>query len=221
MMKKLILMLVIIMTFVIMTGCGFEADTSSDDIQEITNDETMSTDLNNAQEITNDETKELIITKSQYQYYNSIHDLIDFASDIVAGTIVNSRVETFYTSYDLNGQLLDDGIIYTIFTLLIQDVYKGNYSIGDYIEVKQPGGETEYVINVTDEPTLDIENSYVFFLYSEDDWTVPASYLNPTQSIYYYDSDSRDISQNLTSVSDRNNFHITYEQLRSIASIGD
>ena len=160
---------------------------------------------------------ESVTISSDYPHYSTIRDLSDYATDIVMGRIVSSRVDELFILYDSDGNLLDKGRIYTIHTLQILDIYKGIHTSGDLVEIKQPGGTINRVTHIAlGEPTLSNNNNYVFFLHSGD-YTVPASYLNPTQSIYFYDTENRDLSRSLVSISENNNLDITYAQLNAIA----
>jgi hypothetical protein len=165
------------------------------------------------------EHKDIIEIHSDRAHYNSFRHLSETADDIVMGTIVDSRVDELFIMYYPDGRLSDEGLIFTIYTLQILDVYKGIHQFGDYIEIKQMGGETDRFIYVTNEPALNKNENYVFFL-SSFDYVVPACYLNPYQGIYYFDVTNRDSSLKLANVSMQGNFEtafeITYGQLHSI-----
>jgi hypothetical protein len=61
-----------------------------------------------------------------------------------------------------------------------------------------------------------ITSFFVMLIALSADYSIPASYLNPCQSIYYYDITNRDSSIRLTNVSKRSDIEITYDQLNSM-----
>jgi len=203
-MKKLLIFFIVMMMF--LSGC--ESMLINNQINQLDNNKEQDKNLN--------ELKEIVEIHSDYPHFDNLNDLSERATDIVMGTIIGSRVDELFIMYDLDGCLLDDGQIFTIFTLQILNVYKGIYKVGDTIEIKQPGGETDRVIYVaTEEPVLNEKEDYVFFLYSGD-YTVPASYLNPYQSIYFFDVNNGDSLIKLNSVSKLNDIDLTYDHLSSL-----
>ena len=170
--------------------------------------------------------KEIKVLSMEYPHYESIDDLSITASSVVKGKIVDIRVEEidiFSQEREENefvnpgGDMEKEVLAYTVFTLEIKEVYKGNYGIDEYIEVKQLGGETDEYIYIS-EAELDLNQTYeyVFFLESYSD--VPDSILNPYQSVYIFNSRSRSLSDILISVSDENDLILTYEDLKDMGN---
>lgn len=172
--------------------------------------------------------KNIIHASLAYAHYGSINDLADKASDIVMGKIVNIRVELIDArrKVDTDNKFLNPGgkedeayipDICTVFTLKVDNVYKGNHGVGDYIEIKQLGGETDDVIYSTDaQLDLGYSNNYVFFLESYDN--LPADILNPIQGAYIFNNKARGVSDSLVSVSSDNDLELTYSDLNDIAT---
>ena len=217
-MKKLLFLLIVML--IALVGCESMLTDNRVDQLDFYNEQDKNLnehrESGNEQDKNLNEHKEIVKIHSDYPHYNNLRHLSETADDIVMGTIVDSRVDELFIMYDLDGRLLDEGLIYTIYTLHILDVYKGMHEIGDYIEIKQPGGENDRgVIYVADQPALNIRENYVFFLASYDN-IVPACYLNPTQSIYHFDITNRDSSLKLTNVYERSDIEITYGQLHAI-----
>lgn len=127
-----------------------------------------------------------IIASEDYPSYSSVDALSERADTIVKGNVIQTRVEA------LNDLAADEGAandpvsfdkIYTIYTVQVTDSYKGRYTAGDQIEVKQLGGQLGHTEIVNDDnvklmPTKD----YVLFLETYED--TPASLLNTVQSLY-------------------------------------
>jgi hypothetical protein len=128
-----------------------------------------------------------IIASEDYPSYGSVDALSERADTIVKGNVIQTRVQALNdmaqaSSSSLNEQVSFDKI-YTIYTVQVTDSYKGRYSAGDQIEVKQLGGQLGNTEIVNDDsvklmPTKD----YVLFLETYED--TPASLLNTVQSLY-------------------------------------
>ncbi|MCJ7843424.1 hypothetical protein MUB24_21615 [Lederbergia sp. NSJ-179] len=150
---------------------------------------------NNTGEVNNNEPVTTVVTED-YPSYSSIESLAQRADTIIKGTVlsstveeINDLIETDSKDEKLNpgGKPDDVSNIYTVYSVKIADVYKGNYHVGDTIEVKQLGGKIGNTSVITDEK-VDIKNErdYIFFLETYEN--VPASLLNPIQSLYLYES---------------------------------
>ncbi|MEK4369090.1 hypothetical protein [Paenibacillus sp. FSL R5-0473] len=139
-----------------------------------------------------------IIASEDYPSYGSIGDLSERANTIVKGSVVETRVEALNDivqvtdaanenelnpSSDLGGEPASFDKIYTIHTIQVAESYKGGYTAGEKLEVKQLGGQLGNTEIINDDnlkliPTKD----YVLFLETYED--TPASLLNSVQSLY-------------------------------------
>ncbi|WP_427051705.1 hypothetical protein [Paenibacillus sp. TC-CSREp1] len=138
-----------------------------------------------------------IIASEDYPSYGSVDALSERADTIVKGNVIQTRVQALNDMAQANSSSLNDinaaesavneqvsfDKIYTIYTVQVTDSYKGHYSAGDQIEVKQLGGQLGNTEIVNDDsvklmPTKD----YVLFLETYED--TPASLLNTVQSLY-------------------------------------
>lgn len=137
-----------------------------------------------------------VVVSEDFPHYNSVNGLSEKADAVIKGKVVDSRVEeiddmihTDSTDEELNpgGELFIEKNIYTIYTIQVDESFKGNYKPGDKLEFKELGGQIGDTTFVS-EDRIDISsaNDYVFFLATYDD--APASLLNPIQSLYIYDS---------------------------------
>lgn len=135
-------------------------------------------------------TKKVTIS-ADYPIYDSLEELAGKADTIIKGKI------TGFTYKDLNvteesqsdderlnpGGEKDNSVIpYTVFTVEIEEVYKGTVREKDTIQIKTLGGiagDTEYFLEDSGETGLEEGKKYVLFLetYSNS----PASLLNPIQ----------------------------------------
>ena len=138
-----------------------------------------------------------VIASEDYPNYSSIDALTDRADTIVKGRVIQTRIEA------LNDKATTDSLeqnelgtaesaadeqvsfdkIYTIYTVQVAESYKGRYTAGDQLEVKQLGGQLGSTKVINDDnlqlmPTKD----YVLFLETYAD--TPASLLNSVQSLY-------------------------------------
>jgi hypothetical protein len=169
---------------------------------------------------TNSDEKPVDTLTMEYPHYDSVDHLSETASDIVKGRIIDSRVEEIDIRINPNQSedSSEEPLIYTVYTIKVNDVYKGINSIGDTIQIKQLGGETEERIQIS-EASLELgkTSDYVFFLQSYDG--LPASILNQSQSTYLYNAKTRSLSDHLVSVGKDNDLSLTYENLLNISNV--
>lgn len=131
------------------------------------------------------------VLSADYPYYDSIDKLSDRANVIVCGMITGAQVEEINDAIPEPGNeaSFDSSVtaphIYTVYTVELIDVYKGDYKQGDVMEIRQLGGAYSGVdyqydgfIDFTE------ETEYVFFLKQYEGF--PANLLNPIQSCYIY-----------------------------------
>ncbi|WP_440119026.1 hypothetical protein [Paenibacillus sp. QZ-Y1] len=139
-----------------------------------------------------------IVASEDFPNYSSIGDLSERANTIVKGSVIQTRVEALddraQVSVTGDGNVMDEPLnpggeevpfekIYTIHTIQVAESYKGDYTAGDQIEVKQLGGQLGNIEIINDDNLKLIPaKDYVLFLETYED--TPASLLNYVQSLY-------------------------------------
>jgi hypothetical protein len=175
-----------------------------------------------------------IVASQDFPSYSSIDSLSQKADTIIEGTVENTRVEEIndMVKSDSKDERFNPGgdpsaisKIYTIYTVKINDTYKGNYNPGDTIEVKQLGGQIgDTSLVAEDKVDIASERDYIFFLATYVN--TPASLLNPIQGLYAYEPVSEKSSENakisdqakITSAHQDNNLILELEDLNKIKS---
>lgn len=118
---------------------------------------------------------------ADYIIYDTEDTLIQKADTIVSGEVL----DTFSEQYNLNISETKEtdpiNVVYTIANIKISEVIKGQYQVGDIIQVKQFGGEYKGK-NYVEEQTKQFEKNTkgLFFLQTYESGT-PASLINPIQ----------------------------------------
>ena len=148
---------------------------------------------------------------TEYPVYYTIEEAKDAASVIIEGKVVSSETaaldptETLTDEQEMDPEQNPGGevdiinIPYTIYTIEINQVYKGDVTVGNTIEMKQPGGVIDHVrCTAPDEAQIEIGSTYILFLetYSNS----PASLINPIQGIYEY-KDNKIIGNDINIIS--------------------
>ncbi|MDT0122514.1 hypothetical protein Q9R46_07680 [Paenibacillus sp. RRE4] len=138
-----------------------------------------------------------IIASEDYPTYGSVDALSQRADTIVKGNVIQTRVEALddrvspesqdQHNMDATGSAADAQVsfdkIYTIYTVQVTESYKGGYTAGDRLEVKQLGGQLGNTEIVNDDSLKLMQTKdYVLFLETYED--TPASLLNSVQSLY-------------------------------------
>lgn len=141
-----------------------------------------------------------VVVSEDFPHYTSINGLSDKADTVISGKIVDTRVEeiddiihTDSADEELNpgGELYVEKNIYTIYTIAVEETFKGNYKPGDKLEFKELGGQIGDITFVSEDAvSISSDHQYVFFLATYAD--SPASLLNPVQSLYIYDPVDKD-----------------------------
>ena len=140
---------------------------------------------------------------AEYPSYSTIADLNERADLVVRGVVLSSELKEI----EIVPQPIDEedarlrpdldqhvrSYVYTVYTMKVEDCYKGCATAGDTVEVKLSGGGTlggvEYV---SDDPKLQANQAYVLFLETYPELTeMPASLLNPTQAVFDSKADAR------------------------------
>ena len=142
-----------------------------------------------------DSEKDIAIGKVDYAWYDSTDALYEKADFVIKGKVLNSRVEwmshviepTAEEKSDpiLNpdGEIDDDKMITTIYTVEINVVYKG--SLGKTIEVLQLGGETDTATySYEGAPEITINKEYILFLSESTLYENAGWLLNNAQALY-------------------------------------
>ncbi|WP_458126530.1 hypothetical protein [Paenibacillus sp. Z3-2] len=181
-----------------------------------------------------------IIASEDYPSYASIGDLSERANTIVKGNVLETRVEALNdivqiteaaneneleTASDPGGEPSSFDKIYTIHTVQITESYKGAYTAGEQIEVKQLGGQLGNTEIINDDnlklvPTKD----YVLFLETYEN--TPASLLNSVQSLYVIKpaaksnqtGQQQSQSEVIVSANPENDLSLTIRELQEIQS---
>lgn len=170
--------------------------------------------IQNAQNLNVGQNEKLSVQVSaDYPYYSSIDALTKKADLIIAGTVLDSRVEEIDTRIKNpdGDDIPSSKDVYTVYTIKVSDSYKGNVKPGEIIEFKQIGGEGKNKVYVVeDNVKFDKNKKYVLFLSTYEN-TYP-SLLNPIQSAYYAITDST-VEKELVSINAKNDLTFTIEDL--------
>lgn len=139
---------------------------------------------------------ERIVYSADYISYESAEELIEDASAIIVGVVESSEVRKVNIELDprssdpeLNPQagaddvLEDATLVYTVHSVRVTDVIKGDAGRGDLIEVKQLGGDLDSQ-RYSEEGSTFLKQAGTYALYLQTFDGIPASLLNPTQATY-------------------------------------
>ena len=117
--------------------------------------------------------KETIVMVLEYPYYSDFESLIADADQIVLGkvqgkhcedvVIARAAAELYLNPEDVPP---DDMGVHTVYTVLVQDVFRGDVQLGQEMEVRTMGGETERYLHEVTPALAELENGaeYLFFL---------------------------------------------------------
>jgi hypothetical protein len=128
------------------------------------------------------------------------------------GMEVNSEINSEDSLSDLPAPG-DKFLTYTVSKVRVSEVYRGNVSVGDVIEIKQLGGfidGTEY--RSDSEKYLSINEQYLLFLLEYADKGMPYCLLNPTQAQY---KSTNGVFKKVST----NGFNLDMERLRTQTSL--
>lgn len=169
---------------------------------------------------------EKVTLSADYPKYDSLENLVDRADTIIQGKIIDSTYSELNITQDVDsddeylnpgGEKDDSTFPYTIYTVEISEVYKGNLKAKETIQIKQLGGvigNVEYVLEEPSNINLDKNKNFLFFLetYSNS----PASLLNPLQATYELDENNVIIYKDKQKSKDQIYFSI--EDLKAITN---
>ena len=111
---------------------------------------------------------------------------------------------------------------FTVYRIKILEVFQGDVNVGDILEVKQLGGQSENLIVIShDMIPFTIGDDLVMFLYSFNGPAMPASFLNPEQSVYRFTQANKDavmygFNDSLESLNPNNDLTLTLYDLQQI-----
>lgn len=172
---------------------------------------------------------EKIMLSADYPKYDSLENLVDRADTIIRGKIIDWSDSELNISQDIDsddeylnpgGEKDNSTIPYTVYTVEIEEIYKGNIKEKETIQVKQLGGtigNVEYVLEDAARADFEKEKNYLFFLETYPD--SPASLLNPLQSSYELDNNNTIIYKNKQKNQDQIYFNI--EDLKAITNLNN
>ncbi|MCL2558864.1 MAG: hypothetical protein FWE07_00130 [Turicibacter sp.] len=227
-MKKIFLTTAIITTLLGLSACGSQAlsnNAENNFVAQVTNAD------NDLDEV------ETVWIMADYPHYDSITHLASYATDVVRVEVLDERVEWLNTWLAPPPSEIDPYNLYTIYRIRVLEVFQGDATVGDILEVRQMGGETDSlrVIN-TDEVSLAVGDDLVLFLRASYIENFPAVLLNPYQGAYHFASISAsegiasieaeelaniDVHESLESVNPENDLVLTIEDLIQILEDDD
>ena len=102
----------------------------------------------------------------------TFEDTVEDAHSIVRGQVTEVICEERIPSYKLEEYKdpedvpLNEKQVYTVYTILVSEVYKGDAKPGDELTYQHMGGKTDRLIHkvTPSEENLDVGTEYVFFL---------------------------------------------------------
>jgi len=141
----------------------------------------------------------------QYPHYENVQELANHASYIVRVQVLDERVERLNVALPPRTAQEDAGMPYspryditTIYRLSVLEVFQGDVSPDDRLEVRILGGRlgAEEVINL-DHPGFAIGDDVVLFLYRIEESTLPPVLLSPWVSSFRV-SEGADLAERAT-----------------------
>jgi len=151
----------------------------------------------------------------EYDYFRSIENLTEEVTTIIQVIVLEERTELINVWAGVADRPAerDPYDVFTIYTIQVIEVFKGNVVSGDIIEVRRRGGEfgDRILVNESAVP-LTIGEELVLFLIESVVEPSGRTFVSlvPAQSIYRLDENGEPISH------PRNNFILTREMLTQI-----
>ena len=203
-MKKKGILMLLIMAMLSMTACSARVSVECYDVTEI----------------------EKIWVSGDYAIYESFSDLARHTTDVVSGKILSERVEWINPFFGELPEDMDLYYIYTIYKVEVFEVFQGTTMVGDIIEIAQFGGMLDNVYMIYEERVhLEVGDNLVLFLHASDndEFEFPFSLMNPTQSVYQFDSGrggdgAMDMDEILEGVHPDSNLNFTIQDLVDLQS---
>lgn len=146
---------------------------------------------NSAQE--NNSDMEKVIVHGDYEYYETIDEITNESDIMIYGKVINVD-DPIELNVNSENEELD---VYTVSSLEVVEVIKGDVSVGDKIKVKQYGGvynNVNYILENVE--YLQPSQEGVFFLQTYEPLTneeMPYSLLNPEQGYFTFVDDKIEI----------------------------
>ncbi|MCL2047508.1 MAG: hypothetical protein FWG87_02160 [Defluviitaleaceae bacterium] len=178
------------------------------------------------------------IFSADYRWFDSVSDMSSQATDVIRAKLLDVRTQKIDTRIPPRPDDPNGAWNYTVFSLEVIDVFKGNFEVGELVEVKQLQANDNTL-------TFDFDADMVLFLESYSDLVgMPASLLNPVQAAYLFEfeietpfesvgesaeleagestelqgfSENNTTSPSLKSFSEQNNLELTLDDLRKIS----
>ncbi len=166
--------------------------------------------------------KEVYTGRFDYANYDKVETLFTVADYVIRGKVIDSKVE--WLSHLIQpageeesdpyknpgGEVNDEKVLTTIFTVEITDSYKGK-AIGNTIEVMQLGGETKTAVyRYEGAPEIAKNIEYVLFLSMSNQRDNASWLLNDVQSLYQ-------VNENELIRLSGNSLELTFEDLSRLA----
>jgi len=176
-----------------------------------------------------DEITEVFISEGWRTPFDNISQLSEFATHIVRGEILASRVErmNFFHSEDPDEEIVEMYEVVTVYQLQILEEFQISHSVEYVIEVISSGGEYDNERWILEDGlNLEVGQQYILFLFSNEDIGFPFAFADPIQGAYHipdflvrYENlfDYENLHLELESVSERDRIPFTIEDLIEIA----
>jgi len=171
----------------------------------------------------------IIFFMADYPHYNSIEHLASHATEVVRVEVLDERIEMINSWSSPTNELEDTGggttetyDMFTVYRIKVLEVFQGDVSIGDILEVRQMGGQSDDLIVINlDRTPLVVGDDLVLFILSFDIEDLPSVLLNPRQSAYRFtptneDARVRNVNDTLESLYAENDLVLTLSDLALI-----
>jgi len=150
---------------------------------------------------------------ADWQWFQDFDKLSEEADIIIRGKIIESQNQSLILAEGMRA------IPHTVFTLMVSDIFKGDIQLGEHVYIKQLGGICDDGLIATAGGIIpfQIGREYVVFL---NQWfindNVISDQLNPFQTAYVFDVNSRAMDDVLENQHPNNPFVITYYDLENV-----
>ena len=166
-----------------------------------------------------------------YRWFSSVEEISSNSTDVVRVEVLDERTELINiwlppeNEFEYTGQDLEESyFVYTVNRVRVIETFLGDTIEGDIIEVRQIGGYHDGLLVVShDYVGFEINDDLVLFLYSLDQSDLPASLVNPIQSVFRFGSYIENFSASnpyieLDALHEENNIAITLSDLRDLSN---
>jgi len=162
--------------------------------------------------------------------YDSIAHLTSVATYVIRGEVLDERVENLNVSIPPENEEQDTGMyleshyrIFTVYRIKVLEVFQGDTSTGDIIEVRLLGSQLDDDhLPSADHTYFTIGDNLVLFLQASALEHLPPFLVNPTQSTYRIVVPTEGltalgVNEELESISPKNDLTLTIGDLQQIA----